>query len=264
MTDKPPNPRTVQETSELRFYVLDAEQFDIAPAERKRDWMDDTEGHAYRCLPLSIANSHGWVLCCVEAFEAEWNGSDNEKGVKLYPKQALGEDLRTVSSHFGYGTITFEIRAIVRTPPGYNLWISGMPNQFKDGIQALSALVECDWIPYTFTMNWKFTRPNHRIRFDVGEPFAFIFPVPRGTLQSMQPVLLDLIDNPELLERNKKASAWRCFEAYIRERKPEHDPTLGWYMRGLIPINDGFFKEHEKTIKLKPLIDLRRHAKADD
>ncbi len=40
----------------------------IRPAESKRQWMDDSpQSYAYRCLPLTIANTHGWeILCGVE------------------------------------------------------------------------------------------------------------------------------------------------------------------------------------------------------
>ena len=35
----------------------------IRPAPARRDWMDATpESFAYRCLPLDIANAHGWEL----------------------------------------------------------------------------------------------------------------------------------------------------------------------------------------------------------
>ena len=33
----------------------------IRPAEATREWMTDSpESFAYRCLPLNIANAHGW------------------------------------------------------------------------------------------------------------------------------------------------------------------------------------------------------------
>jgi uncharacterized protein DUF6065 len=47
----------------------------IRPASAKRDWMDQTsESFAYRCLPLNIANAHGWELLNPCAFDACWNG----------------------------------------------------------------------------------------------------------------------------------------------------------------------------------------------
>ena len=37
----------------------------IRPAEPTREWMDRTRlSFAYRCLPLNIANAHGWEILC--------------------------------------------------------------------------------------------------------------------------------------------------------------------------------------------------------
>ena len=34
------------------------------------------------------------------------------------------------------------------------MWAMGPPNHVKDGIQPLVGLVETDWLPFPFTMNW--------------------------------------------------------------------------------------------------------------
>ncbi|WP_042832409.1 DUF6065 family protein, partial [Xanthomonas citri] len=45
----------------LIAHVLDGHTLDIRPAPHERAWMDATEQrYAYRCLPLAIANAHGW------------------------------------------------------------------------------------------------------------------------------------------------------------------------------------------------------------
>ena len=47
----------------------------IRPAPATRAWMDATpESFAYRCLPLNIANAHGWEILSPCGFEAVWNG----------------------------------------------------------------------------------------------------------------------------------------------------------------------------------------------
>ena len=30
--------------------------------------------HAYRCVPMTVANTHGWELLVPASFEVEWNG----------------------------------------------------------------------------------------------------------------------------------------------------------------------------------------------
>ena len=46
-------------------HVLDGHTLDIRPAPREREWMDRTDQrYADRCLPLDMANAHGWELLC--------------------------------------------------------------------------------------------------------------------------------------------------------------------------------------------------------
>ena len=59
----------------LTAYVVDGHTVDIRPAPVDREWMNNTgERFAYRCLPLSIANAHGWEILCSTGFSAVWNG----------------------------------------------------------------------------------------------------------------------------------------------------------------------------------------------
>ena len=99
-------------------------------------------------------------------------------------------------SLFGQGMLTFHIEGIFRTPPGWNLWIGGSPNQAKDGIAPLTGVVETDWSPFTFTMNWRFTRPDHWVRFEAREPICFFFPVQRALLEDIKPAMAPIDPSP--------------------------------------------------------------------
>ena len=66
----------------------------------------------------------------------------------------------------------------------------------KDGIQALTGLIETDWAPYTFTMNWRFTRAGVPIHFHRGEPFCFFFPVPRDLVEAVEPEFRAVSEEP--------------------------------------------------------------------
>ena len=63
--------------------------------------------------------------------------------------------------------------------------VQGPINRPKDGIAALSGIIETDWSPYSFTMNWMFTRPGTPVRFEKGEPYCHIFPVSCGALERL-------------------------------------------------------------------------------
>lgn len=70
----------------------------------------------------------------------------------------------------------------------------------KDGIQPLAGLVETDWLPFPFTMNWIFTRPG-KVRFEKGEPFCFITLTKDRELDEIQPVIRSMTSNPELRDQ---------------------------------------------------------------
>jgi hypothetical protein len=245
----------------LDCFLIEGGDLDIRPASNRRDWMDATpERFAYRCLPLSIANAHGWVIGCDGGFEAEWKGGPGAHDVKVIP---AGDGPVTAEGHFGSGILTLQTKVIFRTEPGYNLWVSGPPNSFKDGIHPLSAVVESDWIPFPFTMNWKITRPDHRIRFAKGEPYCFLFPVKRGVPDSAEPVIKPLADDPELKAQYEYGHNMRSFlenVQYLKTQEGKMDPVADekalrfqkWYMAGRMPDGSRVFPEHQKSLELQP------------
>jgi Family of unknown function (DUF6065) len=101
-------------------------------------------------------------------------------------------------SHFAHGILTFHLPCLFRTEAGYDLMVHGPINRPKDGIAPLSGVIETDWAPYSFTMNWIFTRPGTQVSFAQGEPFCHVFPVKRGELEAIEPQLRLLSEEPEL------------------------------------------------------------------
>jgi hypothetical protein len=239
----------------------------IRPASAKRGWMDGTtESFAYRCLPLNIANSHGWVLDCACDFTAWWDGSSEVRGVHLTSDApACREPLRHYGapfSHFGHGVLTFHVGCLFRTDPRVNLWVSGPPNEYKDGIVALSGIIETDWAPFTFTMNWRFVRPNAVVSFKRAEPVCFFFPlVSRHMMETTQPEFRDLASDPALDEQ---------YRSWQREREAfHHDLTVpgssaqqaGWqkhYYRGIASDERAAPFGHQSKLRLRPFLDRRR------
>jgi hypothetical protein len=186
--------------TELVCYVRQGWTPRIAPASAKRQWMTDTpESFAYRCLPLAIANAHGWDVLSPCGFSARWHGGQNTGSIEI--RLDPGTDPKKAPvSEFGNGILTFHVDGIMRTSEGWNLWVGGPPNAFKDGIAPLSGIIETDWSPYTFTMNWRFTRPDVWVRFEENEPFCHFFPTPRGAVAGLKPELRPMEDEPGLLE----------------------------------------------------------------
>ena len=44
--------------------------------------------------------------------------------------------------------------------------VTGPANHLKDDMVPIEALVETDWLPNSFTMNWKITVPEKLITFE--------------------------------------------------------------------------------------------------
>lgn len=228
----------------------------IRPAPRERDWMDRTHDvYAYRCLPLAIANQHGWELLSDGAHEAIWNGGDHISDIDV--SSSAGSS--PASSHFGYAVLTFHINCIFRTEDNVNLWISGPTNRSKDGIAPLTGLIESDWMPYTFTMNWRFTRPNHRVRFEKDEPLCTIFPIPRGYVESCEPEFRSLDQDPALRDAYSRWSAERDNLNSQIDKNLAAAREQGWqknYFQGRWPDGERF-PHHQTKLHLKPFVPGR-------
>lgn len=175
---------------------------DISPAPLERDWMEAAP-FTYRCLPLNIANTHGWVIRNQAPFTATWDGGEGIDSVSIESAGGRAERVLAVS-HFGAGVLTFHIDAVFRTEPDYDLWVGGPTNGVKDGVQPLTGIVETDWSVASFTMNWRFTRPGASVAFERREPFCLVFPMPRNLVATCEPEMIAIDAAPEVQSAFKK------------------------------------------------------------
>lgn len=227
----------------------------IRPAPASRAWMDATpESFAYRCLPLNIANAHGWEVLAPFGFIAEWDGGTAPSAVTVTLDPGA-DPARAPVSLFGQGVITFHIEAIFRTPPGWNMWVGGSPNRAKDAIAPLTGIVETDWSPFTFTMNWRFTRPGAAVRFEALEPFCFLFPLQRAALEEFEPAFAPLEADPATAARFQAWSAARDAFHETMQRQPPEAPADRWqkhYYRGVDVAGETLVPDHRAKLRLRP------------
>jgi hypothetical protein len=211
------------------------------------------ESFPYRCLPLAIANSHGWDILSPRGFEAEWNGGLGVDDVVVRPDPGTHTHEAPVAL-FGQGTFTIHIQGLFRTDPGWNLWVSGPPNGAKDGAAPLTGIIETDWAPYTFTMNWKLTRPNFPVRFEENEVIAHIFPVQRSAIEAVEPEFLPITDDHELKAQFESWSTSRnAFQEEVRKHPPQK-PADKWqklYYRGLAPDGKCPIGDHRSKLNVR-------------
>ena len=217
----------------LIAYVADGRRIDLRPAPPERAWMSATDQRfAYRCLPLNIANAHGWEILCPSGFVALWNGGNGKDAIEIIADTGT---TAPALSHFAHGVLTFHVPCLFQTEQGFNLIAQGPINRPKDGIAPLTGIIETDWAPYGFTMNWVFTRPGAAVRFEKDEPYCHIFPVPRGQLESFAPQVRPISDDPGLQREHEAWTSARVqFNSDLeRENSPARDER--WqrsYFRG--------------------------------
>lgn len=176
----------------------------LRAAPQERQWMEESQDKfAYRCLPLSIANAHGWELLCPTSFHVIWQGGRRPNDVIVYPHDPNVDRRFLPVAIFGEQMLTFHVDGIFRTPPEFNLYVTGSPNSPKEGIYPLTGIIETDWAPMTFTMNWRVLRRNHPITFEKGEPFCFFFPVSKSDITKFDPQIVPVENDPDLMEQYK-------------------------------------------------------------
>lgn len=221
----------------------------IEPSPLKRDWMDASEGNAYRCLPLNIANQHGWAVYPNTEIVALWNGGDRLEDLYIHP-----ENTQIACSVFMRGILTFHMDFLVRTPENYSLYISGAPNHFIEHARPMTGIFESDWAPYSFTMNWQLEK-SKTVVFTKDDPICFFFPIQRSSyLEEFELVTENFTDQEEsYIEQYRNFEKSRD-EFFTKKSKGEveRDAWQKNYFRGLYP--DGTkcpFANHKTKINIK-------------
>jgi len=250
-------PTATAENSMIAYRIPGWSRYpEIVPAPADREWMDEgTKGWANRCLPLRIANQAGWCILNDADFDVIWGGKNGLESLKILPHDKSREPIFAISM-FGYGILTISIPFLFRMPPLHNLMVRGPANFFKDGAAPLEGLVEADWTPYTFTMNWKITRAMRPIRFAAGEPICMLTPIPRGELNQFRGEIRNLQSDPELLAGYTTWHEQRVAreKERIASASQQRRGVQGHYIRG-----QGYLGEagsaHQTKLSLRPFTE---------
>ena len=218
----------------------------------QREWMANTRNQfAYRCLPLLMANQFGWEVLSPVSFSAKWDGGETPGSLRI---AFASRHSPLILSHFGYGILTIVPGYLFETSADQNLLVRGPSNYPKHGAAPLEGLVETDWCPYTFTINWKLTRPNVRVHFAEGEPIANLIPYPRHYIERFAPSIRPLASKDSL---HCEYSRWKeVRQAFLQSISPDDFDSafLDWeksYMQGK-SVDGGVFPAHQTRLTLNP------------
>jgi hypothetical protein len=247
-------------TTRLRCYSVGPSPLKLVPASPSRAWMDKFPSrHAYRCLPMAIANTHGWELLSPCAFAIDWTGGPEKSDISFRCLDNYPFLSSFAESAFARGIATFHTGYIFRTDPGWSLMATGPLNNPKAGIAPLSGVVETDWLPYTFTMNWHLTQPG-TVTFEKDEPFCLVYPILQKALEETTPEILNLADD---LALKKEFEAWHGRRNEFLQRLDTRDPVAlkeGWqrfYFKGERPDGGGAAPSHTIKMRLNAPVDRR-------
>jgi hypothetical protein len=225
----------------------------MRPASSTREWMNEAlVRNPYRCLPLSIANQWGWEILSMAAYDVTWNGGNATSDIIV--KHISGPKEYLPKSHFGEGTITWHTGYVFKTEYPYGIYVSGAPNNPKPNIMPLSGVVETYWLPFTFTMNWRFTQPG-TVRFSENDVICQIHPVDLEMFNNVECEIKQLSSDPEFMNDYKE---WSARRSQFLANPNRGDSWQKNYMRGTHPHeNEVKEEEHNTKLKVPSFKDLR-------
>jgi len=226
--------------------LLESEEFKVVAGTVKRKWMDETNGNAYKCVPMNVANSYGWTVLAPADFTATWDGGESKHSLQV---ELEGESrFAFAASEFGHGILSIVPDFIVRTSKNVSLYVRGVPNQIAIGLQPFDAVVETDWLPFTFTFNYKFIKPG-RLSIKKDQPLFNFFPIERGYIESFETKDVSIYKDKEFYEDYLKYSD-------LREEQNSHKGSSdgGAYLKGKLYGKEFDILNHTKKINLPDFI----------
>lgn len=211
----------------------------IEPGKKQRDWMDAFgDRHAYKCLPLNIANSFGWDILLPCDVDIEWNGGILLEDISITVHKKYNNLL--VDSNFSRGIVTFNLRYTFKTPDNWQMLVTGPPNTIYDNFSPLTGIVETDWLLYPFTMNWQILKSG-KVTLKEGDSICRIIPIQIKPVLEMQPEIKRMQDNLEVSN----------IETRFAKERAKDDKAHGFYMTGKCPAQTAPKEKHLTSIKMK-------------
>jgi hypothetical protein len=214
--------------------------------EHKRDWFDK---HFYKCLPLSIGNTYGFVVSLPFDLEVHWTGWSGTDALTL---RAVGDEpYRStphvgVGSHFGFGIFTVNLPVIFRTPPNVNLMTISPPNYQLAGLTPMTGVVETDNLRYIFTLNIRLNVIDTWVTIPRGCPIMGILPVPRYFCDEFKLIAADqLFDEATVKQEKQTQKDHAATRNALKNISKPHDQS---YYFGM-DIYGNKFKNHQLPFK---------------
>jgi hypothetical protein len=174
--------------------------FDLAPMSIKRDWMDETsEGHAYRCFPVTQSNVVGWSLFCTTDIEFIWDGINDQTSdhIEIFQSPAGAYGGR------GQSSISLHTGLVFRTDENVSILTVNPVNYFNNEFETMSNLMSTSFYDNPLPLALKAKSANKKIIIKAGTPLATIIPISLSDLNNTSINIVDYKDeNKQRMQAN--------------------------------------------------------------
>ena len=180
----------------------------IEQSKIQRDWMDKTyKKHAYKCFPISQANTIGWSVSFLHDIEFIWDGVSDTLDSHVTILKDNGNVCNTKRAN---ATISFDSGLFFKTDRDMSIISIPPANYFIDGAMAFTSVISTSFFPESYPIAWKITKPNVPIKITAGTPVATLIPLSIGSLCEIELEVNDKIFTLDSLkEIEEKEKVWK-------------------------------------------------------
>jgi hypothetical protein len=206
----------------------------------KRDWMEKTaEKHAYKCFPVSLANTIGYELSLPVDVTFVWDGINDSSADHV--KVLSGEEF--ISNSRANATVSFKTGIVIKSDTNISFLHMPVPNMFNDLYQTFTSIISTSFFDQEFPSAIRILKADKAITIKANEPFATLLPI---SLTSMSNIELNL-NNFNMENQWYKNNEERGKVAYELNKNGE---WTNWY-RNATDHNNIQIGDHEvKSLKL--------------
>jgi hypothetical protein len=220
---------------------MQGNSFVISPMSIKRDWMDATsENHAYRCFPVTQANTVGWSLSCLEDIVFTWDGINDQTQdhVKIISAPEGSYTGR------GQSSISLNTGLVFRTEEDVSILTINPVNYFNEDFETMSNLISSSFYDNPLPLAIKSRKANKEITIKAGTPIATIIPI---SLTNLNNSTIDIFQYKDIDRSRINANISYGEAAQIVNSSGK---WTDWYRDG-VDENGKVLGSHEtKTLKL--------------
>lgn len=215
--------------------------FDIAPMTIKRDWMDATsDGHAYRCFPVTQANVIGWSLYCKKNIEFIWDGINDQTSDHV---KIISGPEGTYAGR-GQSSLSFNTGLIFKTEEDVSIFTINPVNYFSDDFETMSNLVSTSFYDNPLPLAIRSKAANKQIKIEAGTPLATLIPI---SLSHLNNTFIEIL---EYKDEDKKRQNANISYGEAAQKINSAGQWTDWYRDAVNEKQETLGKHEVKVLKL--------------